>query len=152
MWVITTEGFYSAVEHRDDANLIMVRARVKADLDRLKRRTGLGFKIKRTAVADYPYRATMSRADWAEACAILAADVDYDNFKDAVKERRGWERANVYMRVWSALHSIQSVRQRWPKLPRRRSWGSVPRRLTSARRREGTSRTPGSRSPRRGRG
>lgn len=128
MWVITTEGFYSAVEHRRDPNLIMVRARAKADLERLRRATGLTFRIKRSQDwADYPYRTTLQRADWVEACAILAGDVDYTNFKNAVHDDRGKARANIYMSVWSALRRIEPPRKiKWPKLPARKERLALP--------------------------
>lgn len=116
MWVITTDGFLSAVEHRGDPDKIMVRARVKADLERVRAATGLGFRIKRSQQwADYAYRTTMSRADWVQVCATLAGEVDYDNFKNAVAARRGKERAGVYMSVWGALLRLQPVKR--VKLP-----------------------------------
>lgn len=125
MWVITTEGFFSAVEHRDDPDRIMVRARAKADLERLRKATGLTFRIKRSQDwADYPYRTTISRADWVESCAVLAGDVDYANFKDAVGARRGKTRAGVYMSVWASLRRIEPPRKlKLPKWPGKKSLG-----------------------------
>jgi hypothetical protein len=105
MWVITTPGFYSAVEHRDDPGKIMIRARVKGDLTALKEQVP-GLKPYRVKKSDYPWRAVVSREEWYTAMAILADSVDYENFKDAVKERQGKRRADVYMSVWSVLHGL----------------------------------------------
>lgn len=36
MWLMTTRGFYSVVEQRDDANRLIVRARCQADIEALR--------------------------------------------------------------------------------------------------------------------
>ena len=35
MWLITTQGFYSAVEHREDPERLIVRARTREDIEAL---------------------------------------------------------------------------------------------------------------------
>ena len=35
MWVFNRDGFFSAVEHRDDNSKVMVRARAKEDIENL---------------------------------------------------------------------------------------------------------------------
>ena len=35
MWLMTTRGFYSVVEHRDDADRLLVRARTREDIEAL---------------------------------------------------------------------------------------------------------------------
>lgn len=122
MWITTTQGFYSAVEHREDPEKIMVRVRVKADLTALKRQIP-DLKPYRVKRSDYPWRAVISRQAWVEAVALLAEDVDYDNFKHAVKARQGARRAGVYMRVWAALLDLEP-RRRWPKVrvPKQLEW------------------------------
>lgn len=42
----------------------------------------------------------------------MTTAIDYTNFKDSVKDRQGVERANVYLRVWSAVHGIATRRGR----------------------------------------
>ena len=36
MWLMTTRGFYSVVEHRDDADRLLVRARTREDIEALE--------------------------------------------------------------------------------------------------------------------
>jgi hypothetical protein len=35
MWIFCESGFYSIVQHEDDPNTLIVRARIKGDLERL---------------------------------------------------------------------------------------------------------------------
>lgn len=35
MWIFTKDGFFSAVEHRDNSDLLMIRARCREDIERL---------------------------------------------------------------------------------------------------------------------
>ena len=44
------------------------------------------------------------------AVAILAAAIDYDNFKKTVAERQGPERERAYMRVWAEMLGLQEER------------------------------------------
>lgn len=118
MWLTTTQGFYSAVAHRDRPGWILVRCRVKADLERLGDQIpGLGKRIFRDLRADYPYRVEVTTAEWARAVSLLALDVDYPNFKNAVKEEQGSRRAWVYHGVWAKLLALESpalAKYRWP--------------------------------------
>lgn len=109
MWLFTTQGFYSAVAHRDDPERVIVRARAREDLEALKEQIPT-LRILEDARADYRYRAIVTLEQWVAAAAILAAGIDYDNFKAAVARRQGPERERVYVRVWAAL----------AELPRRR--------------------------------
>lgn len=113
MWLTTTRGFYSAVQHRDDPNDLLIRARNRDDLVRLCELPGMPGEdmIQDIQPADYPYRITVRRHTWvAHVLPALMNEVDYDNFKNAVKDRmpgpEGKRRANIYMRVWSAMLSV----------------------------------------------
>lgn len=120
MWLTTTQGFYSAVAHRNKPGHVLVRARVKDDLRALKKqlpKAKIPSRIFSDMRADYPWRLVLSAEEWAEAMAKLAADVDYDNFKNAVKDRQGVKRANVYMGVWSQMLKLEGGGHwaRWQK-------------------------------------
>ena len=106
MWVFTTQGFYSVVAHRDDPERVIVRARAREDLEALREQIP-SLRIFSDAEADYRWRAIVSRAEWVAAVALLAASVDYPNFKSAVAERQGVERERVYSRVWAELLELQ---------------------------------------------
>lgn len=117
MWVATKHGFFSAVDHRDIRDHVLVRARSKADLDGLHQIAadvsfGMGDGIpapkvqKTVAHADYPFRLVMSKRLWGAVLEALGRDIDYDNFKNAVA-RKNPDRARLYHSLWAALHAIE---------------------------------------------
>jgi len=109
MWMMTPRGFYSVVQHRDDGEIVLVRARARADLVRLQDAHPAlrEYEIAHTPSADYPARLIIPRAEWNRALEILSDEIDYDNFKNAVKERQHAQRAATYLGVWSKLHQIE---------------------------------------------
>lgn len=109
MWLITTRGFFSVVAHRDDADSVLVRARVRSDLESLAELVP-GIEIEHTPRADYEWRASMPRSEWERVAAALAAEVDYPNFKNAVAELQGKTRASLYAEVWLTLRRLQGGR------------------------------------------
>jgi hypothetical protein len=111
MWVFTIDGFYSAVEHRDDRAMLMVRCRSKADADRLAIRLlnvmSTPPEVRHTPEGDYAYRVSIPREAWAWYLWQSSFDIDYPNFKDAVYERRGGRRAHLYGDVWATMLALQ---------------------------------------------
>lgn len=109
MWIFSRAGFFSAVEKgtKNDSP-ICVRARVRGDFDRLQKlylpEMGAVTQVERT---DYPYRIFCSRSQWERACAAMAKDIDYSNFKDMVAQEQGYERAHLYGEVWSAMYGAE---------------------------------------------
>lgn len=111
MWLMTRYGFFSIVEKpadRDDG-MLTVRARVRGDLDALRKHVmpGLGL-IAEQAGTDYRFRARALRVDVSAALAKLAGELDYSNFKDEVALKQGKGRAAVYGKVWDVLYGLQS--------------------------------------------
>lgn len=107
MWLMTVDGFYSAVAHRELPDMLLVRARAKADLRRLDRYVpGVSRRIFRDADADYLWRVVVSREEWALTLARMGTEVEYDNFKSAVA-RRSRPRERIYHRVWAELTRIE---------------------------------------------
>lgn len=127
MWIFTPIGFYSVVEHREDPGSVLVRARVREDLERLQEairalaegrlaegRLAAGRlggppcpELLETPEADYRYRITIPRPLWAELAHALAGAIDYPNFKDEVARRQGPRRAEHYGRVWEIMYDLQ---------------------------------------------
>jgi hypothetical protein len=107
VWVMTTRGFYSVVQDDEDPDTLLVRARVRGDLERLGEIIE-GLELWHDPAADYAWRAPVARSEWAYALGVLAGEIDYRNFKEAVAERQGEERASVYGQVWSALYWLQA--------------------------------------------
>lgn len=121
MWILTPRGFYSVVEHREHPGLVIVRARARADLENLddlwcelqEGRTVRPLDIEQTPKADYPYRTQVAKSEWASMTAAMAREIDYPNFKDAVKKVNADRATFVYMAVWSALRRIEQEEFDW---------------------------------------
>lgn len=106
MWLFTTDGFFSAVAHRDDPGTVIVRSRVRDDAERLVDSVGLGDVIE-TPDRDYRFRVHLPRGRWARYVATAAEAIDYPNFKAAVAARQGADRAHAYADVWSVMFALQ---------------------------------------------
>lgn len=115
MWIFTTKGFFSVVQQENDPDQVLIRARVRKDIQSLKRLfDALGLKTGRIIVNprfDYKYRFTAGRKDWIVVMTRLMLDLDYRNFKDAVFKRDSREgrygRHEAYSRVWEVMRNLQ---------------------------------------------
>ena len=109
MWVFINQlGFFSAVEHRDDSSKVMVRARVKQDIENLATAINANPKtILETPNADYACRLTTTKDIWANLLAAEAKKIDYDNFKNAALSPDDNRRSRAYHNVWSAMFELQ---------------------------------------------
>ena len=106
MWLFCKEGFFSAVQHKDDPGLIHVRARFAGDLEKLCEHNGLEPRVVETPDGDYRWRMDFAREDWIEIAAREAREIDYCNFKNAVHD--GTPRDRAYLRVWSVMSDAQA--------------------------------------------
>lgn len=126
MWNATTRGFFSAVQHRDDTDLLVVRTRDHGDAETLVAwyatwKDDLAVfngntqdllpvpAITTYEWSDYPWRVIMPRTAWGAFLAETVEDLDYGNFKDAVKAQQGADRAQVYSGVWSVLLRLEDL-------------------------------------------
>jgi hypothetical protein len=109
MWLFTPFGFFSAVQ-KPGTNYLTVRARVAVDLEHLRNQYMPTLtETVEGAGTDYPFRSTISHADFAEGLARIVKDITYENFKDEVAHVLGYERAKIYGKVWSALLGLERV-------------------------------------------
>lgn len=106
MWLLTPRGFYSVVADRDDAEHVLVRTRTRVDLEALRDVLG-DIEIQETPGRDYRWRSSVRRVAWSTALVLLAAEIDYSNFKAEVERRQGPERARLYHEIWAALLALQ---------------------------------------------
>lgn len=117
MWVYTTKGFFSIVEDRDNPDQVIIRARLKKDIDNLKRIfDSLKLRAKKIAVnsrADYRYRFTADRMDWITVMIRLMVGLHYANFKDAVYDTESGEmkekRHETYLNIWMTMRELQDL-------------------------------------------
>lgn len=110
MWLFTPDGFFSAVEHRDDPETVIVRGRFTQDIERLA--SELGTEVEPSPNADYPVRTYVAKEQWADYVAAAARAIDYDNFKNAVTNTQGHARHDTYLEVWSVLRAAEDPRGR----------------------------------------
>jgi hypothetical protein len=73
MWIIAEDGFLSMVECRDDSNCLLVRARVKGDIEHYFPDA----TVIRTDDCDYLYRAIIRKADVADRFRDVIGAISY---------------------------------------------------------------------------
>ena len=96
MWIFLSDSFLSVVQHKGDPSKLLVRARLKGDIERALP----GVVAEETPIADYRYRATVPREKFAARLAALADAIDYTNFKNSVSDPT---RKDAYMTVWGVM-------------------------------------------------
>jgi len=107
MWVFLNDAFVSAVEHKDDRRLLVVRARVEGDLERFF--TGMDVEVQRHDDRDYLFRTIVTKEDFARRLSARAELIDYPNFKSSVAAR-DIGRHEAYLRVWVVMAGLQRHR------------------------------------------
>ena len=113
IWIHTQDGFFSVTafdpriggERDDAADLLVIRARVREDLERIEQ--WIGTEILSTPRADYPFRVIATREAWNGYLGHATSEIDYFNFKNAVSSRLGGPRHDVLLSVWSDLRRLQ---------------------------------------------
>lgn len=111
MWIITTVGFFSVVQ-KPGQNGLTIRARVSADLDQLRQRYMPELSpTLHGGGTDYPFRSTISHADFGRGLARMGNDIHYGNFKSAVGKAMGQRREAVYHKVWHLLAGLEDEKR-----------------------------------------
>ena len=100
MWIQFNNAFLSIVENRENTTELLVRARVKGDVEKVFPKADV-FEDNN---ADYKYRTFISKAIVAEKIMLKVTEINYDNFKNSVKEI---ERKKVYGNIWAELRNFQ---------------------------------------------
>ena len=101
MWVFTKEAFLSVVENKLDPKTLLVRSRVEGDIERLWPNA----EVRHTPMSDYAYRAAMSRQEVAAGIANSILEIDYNNYKNSITDKR---RGPFYMMVWDVMWRMQN--------------------------------------------
>lgn len=112
MWLFLKDaGFFSIVE-KDDCQKgeVVVRARCRADIDKLRKGLliGYGFKGKviETPTADYACRMYVPKEIMAGYLSKAVMEIDYDNFKDTIPSKDRL-RHDAYFDCWEAMYRWQ---------------------------------------------
>lgn len=116
MWVFTSGGFVSAVQHRDNEDLVMVRARDRQSLETMLEGVELtgaadGEVFDRPEIVsvpgDYRWRVTVSKATFVLFLQFEVLNyLNYDNFKDALSASRGKIYHDAAMGVWVKMLAV----------------------------------------------
>lgn len=129
MWIFTTGGFVSAVEHREDPDLLMVRARDYRSLECMLDSIELAGNAEEPDVererpeivmevpADYPWRVTVPKATFAlwlqfEVLNFLRYD---SHFKEALQAERGKDFYKAAMKVWVDMLDVEDTAEHHAK-------------------------------------
>jgi hypothetical protein len=109
MWLALVEGFFSVVEHKDDATKVVVRARVRDDLVALRRWVPSLGRIYALKGRDYPFRCFVSKAEFARGLATAVTEgLTYKNFKTAASARYP-RRAEVLAKAWAVFRRLEEI-------------------------------------------
>ncbi len=110
MWLYTTHGLISVVQHRDHKDTMLVRARRESQLRAVLSHylPGEDADVALTPEADYMARTVLSRDVLGRLMANVAAGITYPNFKNAA---RGDAYHGHLIRVWQdAVSRLQNRR------------------------------------------
>jgi len=109
MWITSTTGFVSIVEKPSDrgAGTLTVRARRAADLAFWAALCSDATQIAEIPKTDYRYRLQAPADQVAAAMSSLILGIQYDNFKDAVRDSGQTDRLSIYHNVWWDLLELQ---------------------------------------------
>ena len=113
MWVFTTSGMASAVQHADDASRLMVRFRDRRDAETFAFACGLSSSdVIDNVGSDYAFRIFVDRETFADVARdYIMQQLNYTNFKDAATKAhaeslRPNRECSLY-RSW--LHNVWDV-------------------------------------------
>ena len=99
-WIFFNDAMLSIVTCPGRPDHLLVRARVKGDLNRVFPDA----KVETTPARDYRFRTILPRRVVAEAIFYRIFETSYGNFKAGVSER---PRHDAYFKVWMAMADFQ---------------------------------------------
>lgn len=103
MWIFMNDAFFSVVKNRNDENGVVVRARVKGDLETV---FGSNHDVTESSDSDYRFRMFLDQSYVSGVIAKRVDEIDYDNFKNSI-DKRDHERKGYYTRVWTVMYDWQ---------------------------------------------
>ena len=99
MWLFMREGFLSIVQDKDDPDMLLVRGRVRGDIEKYFPDA----EVKETPDNDYLFRAFIPRMRVAGEIAVAVNAISYTNYKASVpRNRQLW-----YGRIWGVMIDLQ---------------------------------------------
>jgi hypothetical protein len=104
MWICLYDCFFSIVKKDCAPDELMVRARRPGDIEKVFKTA----QVQEYDRSDYHYRAAVKVVDVIAALSTEVEDIDYNNFKNQVKDNK---LHNAYLRIWTEMSMLQ------PKAP-----------------------------------
>ena len=102
MWLFTTHGFLSVVQHNAMLDHFQIKSRVRDPL----RELWPEHEIEVIDWADYRYRITIEKSEVLPALLEAIASIDYTSFKDACSDDAEYHA--VLSRIWMEMYRYQS--------------------------------------------
>ena len=103
MWLFGKNNFLSIVQDKHDPSHLLVRARLKGDIEALFPKA----EIHKDAGTDYRFRAWIKRADVIKVVTDAVKRITYTNFKNA----NDYERQGHLMKIWDVMYDEQERRR-----------------------------------------
>ena len=103
MWIFTTSGFLSIVQHKDADGHFQIKSRVREPLEEL----WPDHEILEIGWADYRYRINIRKDD---AIPVLVEEIEkvlYTSFKDECRKDENYH--DALSRVWSTMYNFQTL-------------------------------------------
>lgn len=100
VWLFGQKGFLSIVQHKDDHDLLLVRARAKGDIERYFPAA----IVRENEGSDYRFRASIPRFEVVNRIAKTIHDINYPDFKESIQES---DRIPWYLEVWATMATMQ---------------------------------------------
>ena len=103
MWVFLNNSFLSIVENRNNKEELLVRSRVRGDIDKIFPDSNI-FEMENS---DYKYRSYIKKREVSEKIREIVTNINYDNFKNSISKSED-QRHSSYLNVWNEMRKLQS--------------------------------------------
>lgn len=103
MWVFLNNSFLSIVENRNNKEELLVRSRVRGDIDKIFPDSNI-FEMENS---DYKYRSYIKKIEVSEKIKEIVTNINYDNFKNSISKSED-QRHSSYLNVWNEMRKLQS--------------------------------------------
>lgn len=102
MWIFLNDAFLSVVDKAPDLSKLVVRARVEGHIEAVFPTA----EVIKDASGDYLFRAFIDRQAVADAMYQAVMGIQYNNFKNSIRDKRYHDACS---RVWGVMSGLQPV-------------------------------------------
>jgi len=120
MFLFTETGLLSVVEHFENPDVFVVRARDEESLRGLCEAAETA--IMATPASDFPFRIHVGRDVFAEWLLEQVSELSYTNYESHIAQTRGHQFTEALHEVWAAMHAIETPRVTQEDRDRAKKW------------------------------